>query len=439
MLPYQGRRSMQVTIGKCGPVCITCTAPPSKSYTHRALIIAALAEGESEIIGQLDADDTRMTARALMQLGVRLDWGRESIRIQGKGGHLSAPANEIDIQDSGTSMRLLTAISLLADGPVILTGSARMQERPLGPLIDALNASGGRITYLNNSGCPPVRIDGSFPGGNVSIDGSVSSQFISSLLIAAPYADKETRIHLTGDPVSLPYILMTIDSMQAFGAQVMYKNEGGGLVLTVSANHRYTPRRYIIEGDFSSSSYWFALAAICGGTATVRGISPASAQGDRRLVQILKQMGCNVTQGTDSITISRDIDHPLKGIDINMADCPDVVQTVCMVAATAITSTRISGVHHLRMKESDRIAAIKNGLTALGGIVEAEDDTIVIHPSPLHGGVIHPENDHRTAMSFAVLGCLTGDVTILDAGCVTKSYPGFWEELRRTWQNAVLC
>ncbi len=431
---------MQMNIGKCGSVCFTCSAPPSKSYTHRALIIAALADGESEIIGQLDADDTRMTARALMQLGIRLDWCKENIRVQGLGGRLLAPADEINIQDSGTSMRLLTGVSLLADGPVVLTGSARMQERPLGPLIDTLNAAGAMITSLNSPGCPPVRIDGAFPDGDICIDGSVSSQFISSLLIAAPYAASDVHIHLTGDPVSLPYILMTIDSMHAFGAEVTVdKGEEGEPVFSVSSGKRYKPRTYVIEGDFSSSSYWFALAAICGGTVTVSGLNPQSAQGDRRLLEILENMGCTITQEQEFITLTRDLGVSLKGIEVNMSDCPDIVQTVCMVAAVSSNPTRITGVHHLRMKESDRIAAIANGLTTLGGIVETEEDAIVIHPASLHGGIIHPENDHRTAMSFAVLGCVVGDVTILDAGCVTKSYPGFWEELRRIWQNAVLC
>ncbi|NLW75984.1 MAG: 3-phosphoshikimate 1-carboxyvinyltransferase [Methanomicrobiales archaeon] len=431
---------MQITIGACGPVHLSCIAPPSKSFTHRALIIAALANGESEIIGQLDADDTRMTARALMQLGIRLEWGKESIKVQGKGGVLTSPAEEINIQDSGTSMRLLTAISLLADRPVTLTGSARMQERPLGPLIDTLNTAGAKISSLNHPGCPPIRIEGSIPGGDISIDGSISSQFISSLLIAAPYANQETRIHLIGEPVSLPYILMTIDSMHAFGAKVVVdENPSGETVFIVSPDYQYKPRTYQIEGDFSSASYWFALAALCGGTATVSDLNPFSTQGDRRLVDILEKMGCTCSKEKNSITITRDMDTPLTGIEVNMADCPDIVQTVCMVAATAITTTRITGVHHLRIKESDRIAAIANGLRSLGGIIETDEDAITIHPAPLHGGVIHPHNDHRTAMSFAILGCFIGGVTILDAGCVTKSYPGFWEELRRIWQNAVLC
>ena len=233
---------------------------------------------------------------------------------------------------------------------------------------------------------------------------------------------------------------MTIDSMQAFGAEVVVsEGKHGNPVFSVSSMKKYKPGTYVIEGDFSSSSYWFALAAICGGTVTVTGLNPKSAQGDRRFLEILEKMGCSVSSDKDSITLTRDLKSPLMGLNINMADCPDIVQTVCMVAAVSELPTKITGVHHLRMKESDRIAAIANGLANLGGVVETEEDAIIIHPAPLHGGIIHPENDHRTAMSFAILGCLVGDVTILDAGCVTKSYPEFWEELKRIWQNAVLC
>lgn len=428
---------MQITIGRCGPVCSTITAPPSKSYTHRALIIAALADGESKIIGQLDADDTRMTARALMQMGVRIDWGREAILVQGTGGRLTSPSQSIDIADSGTSMRLLTGIALLADGPVTLTGSDRMRERPLGPLIETLNNAGGTIRYLEKDGCPPVLIDGTLTGGRIRIDGSVSSQFVSSLLIAAPYASHNSEIILTGDPVSVPYILMTRDIMEKFGVVVTKPEDEGKFGFLVTGNEKYQPSEYTVEGDYSSASYWFALAAVTGGTVTVQNLNPASVQGDRQLIDILVQMGCEQKVSPDSITITGR--HPLKGITVDMSDCPDIVQTVCMVAATASSRTRITGVHHLRMKESDRIAAIADGLTALGGKVETEEDALVIIPSSLHGGVIHPGNDHRTAMSFAILGCAVGDLTILDAGCVTKSYPGFWEELKRVWQNAVLC
>ena len=426
---------MEINPGKCGRISVNVKAPPSKSYTHRALIIAALADGESKIIGQLDADDTRMTARALMHLGTRLEWSQENIVVHGKCGSFSAPSIPIDIADSGTSMRLLTAASLFADGPVILTGSNRMQERPIGPLVDTLNKTGARIEYLKSSGYPPIRIEGTLNGGDIEINAGLSSQFISSILIAAPYAISNTKIMLSGDPVSLPYIRMTIEIMKAFGSEVeILEDPAFGISLSIKAKKPYFGRIFEIEGDYSSASYWFALAAICGGKATVTGLNPDSVQGDRRMLEILQSMGCVCTYGKESVTVI--CSGQPEGIDINMADCPDIVQTVCMIAAIAGSKSRICGINHLKHKESDRIAAVVRGLRELGGDVKTENDEIIISPTRLHGGVIDPENDHRTAMCFALLGCYTGGVTILNAGCVTKSYPDYWEELRKAWKTA---
>lgn len=431
---------MDVNVGLCGPVHARVRAPPSKSYTHRALIIAGLANGISYIKGQLDADDTRITARALASLGIRILWEQDLITVYGTGGRLHAPENPIDIEDSGTSMRLLTAVCLLADGPLTLTGSTRMQERPIGPLVDALNHAGGKITYGGSLGCPPLIIDGSLKGGEILIDGSISSQFISSLLIASPYAETDSRILLTGQAVSEPYIRITTGMMSLFG---ITPREEEHLAWTIQSGIQYHPATYTVEGDYSSSSYWFALAAITRGSVTVEGLNPDSAQGDRRLLDILDQMGCTVRwkrglpDQISEVTVC--CESPLNGISVDMADCPDVVQTLAMVAAVAETPTRITGVHHLREKESDRIGAIVNGLQTLGITCQASEDEIVITPGTLTGGVIHPERDHRTAMSFAVLGSVVGDVTILDAGCVTKSYPDFWEVFRTIWKTAGLC
>ncbi len=430
---------MDMTIGRCGPVRATVQAPPSKSYTHRALIIAALADGISHIRGQLDADDTRITARALAALGVRIVWEQDLITVYGTGGRLVSPKEPIDIGDSGTSMRLLTAVCLLADGPVTLTGSARMQERPIGPLVDALNRAGADISYLRNKGCPPLLIQGSLSGGDIYIDGSISSQYISSILIASPYADKESSVILTGPVVSEPYIRITTGMMDLFG---IIPHEYRPLHWKIP-KRSYLPGNYAVEGDYSSASYWFAIAAITRGKVTVQGLNPQSKQGDKRLLDFLVQMGCQVEwsetndQGQASVTVT--CLNPLSGIEVNMADSPDVVQTLAMVAAVARSPTRITGVHHLREKESDRISAIVRGLEALGISTKAGEDEIIITPGSLSGGIIYPERDHRTAMSFAILGSLIGGVTILDAGCVTKSYPEFWEVFGSVWKNADLC
>lgn len=430
---------MDISIGKCGPVRAIVRSPPSKSYTHRALIIAALADGISTITGQLDADDTRITARALASLGVRITWEQDRITVYGTGGSLKAPAMPINIEDSGTSMRLLTAVCLLADGPVTITGSARMQERPIGPLVGALNQVGGSITYITINGYPPIHITGELLGGDIPIDRSISSQFISSLLIASPYARSEGTVRVTGQAVSEPYIRITAGMMSLFGVTPHEREKNIWQV----PNKPYQPGKYTVEGDYSSASYWFAIAAITRGTVTVQGLHPYSAQGDRRLLDILGRMGCTISwdiaeeAGLSSVTVTGNTS--LSGVTVNMADCPDVVQTLAMVAAVACSQTRISGIHHLREKESDRIGAIVNGLSTLGIEVEAYEDEIVITPGPLHGGTIHPHRDHRTAMSFAVLGSCIGDVTILDAGCVTKSYPEFWEVFGSIWKTAGSC
>ena len=430
-----------MTIGRTGPVVARIRAPPSKSYTHRALILAALADGVSHITGQLDADDTRVTARALSALGVRISWEQDLITVYGTGGRLRGPSEPIDMGDSGTSMRLLTAVCLLADGPVKLTGSARMQERPIGSLVDALNKVGASIQYIANEGCPPLLIDGTLAGGDIRIDASISSQYISSLLIASPYAREDSRIILTGSPVSEPYITITTGMMALFG---VVPERVDPLIWLVPAGKHFQPSSYSVEGDYSSASYWSALAAIAGGSVTISGLNPDSAQGDKRFFDILRTMGCTITwtgeggkQSTKEVTIFRS--GPLNGVNVDMSDCPDIVQTLAMVAAVATTPTRITGVHHLREKESDRIAAIMQGLNTLGVSVTTSKDEIIITPGTLHNGIIHPGRDHRTAMSFAILGSVIGGVTILDAGCVTKSYPEFWEVFKKVWKTGGSC
>ena len=432
---------MQVTVGKCGPVHARVRAPPSKSYTHRALILAGLADGRSIITGQLDADDTRITARALGMLGVRISWEKNRITVDGTAGRLLVPVDPIDSEDSGTSMRLITAVCLLSGGPVMLTGSARMQQRPVGPLVDALNASGGKIRYTGTSGFPPLLIEGVLSGGDIVVDGSISSQFISSLLIVAPYAQKDTRIILTGGIVSEPYIRITTSMMEIFGVSPVRSEPG---TWSIRSGMGYRPTDYTVEGDYSSASYWFGMAAITGGEITVEGLNTRSLQGDRKMLDILREMGCRVamkeSEGltqSGEITVSRS--GPLTGVDIDMSDCPDIVQTVAMVAAIAQSPTRITGIHHLREKESDRVAAIVQGLESMGLRVQARWDEIIIHPGTVSGGIINPARDHRTAMCFAMLGSGVGDVTILEGKCVSKSYPEFWEVFREVWSTGGSC
>ncbi len=404
---------------------LTVTAPPSKSYTHRALIAGSLGQGRTVVTNPLEAEDTRLTLAALRALGVQADLEEDRITIEGCDGLLpTAGETTLDLDNSGTSLRLLTSLALLCRHPVTLTGSQRMQERPIGPLAVALPAIGGRVEFLKKDGYPPLRVSGHLRGGEVTIDGSISSQFISSILAAAPYADSEIVVKIPAPPASASYLDITLDVMSTFGAKV---DRTGCERFAVSPTHHYRGREYAVEGDYSSASYFFALAAICGGKVTVKNLAPASVQGDRRFLNALQAMGCTVTYGTQSVTVENSGD--LNGITFDMATSPDTVQTLCMVAAMAGSPTTITGISHLKFKESDRINGTADRLRALGGNVTVGDDWITIKPARLHGDTIEPANDHRTAMSFAILGCGIGGITIENAECVDKSFPGFWEQL----------
>ncbi|MFA6333476.1 MAG: 3-phosphoshikimate 1-carboxyvinyltransferase [Methanoregula sp.] len=417
---------MKITLPKIERIDLTVTAPPSKSYTHRALIAGALGSGRTTIQNPLDAQDTRITLQALCTLGIQAAWDGDRIVVEGcRGAFPSLPETTLDLGNSGTSLRLLTSLALLCRTPVTLTGSTRMQERPIGPLADALPRLGGTVRFLKQDGYPPLEVGGHLRGGTVSMDGSISSQFISSVLIAAPYADREITVTLPSPTASASYLDITLDVMQTFGARV---DRIGYETFAVSNRHRYTGREYAVEGDYSSASYFFAIAAICGGRVTVKNLAPGSVQGDRRFLDALRGMGCTVTRSGASATVERT--GELRGITFDMSTSPDTVQTLCMVAATCSSPTTITGISHLKFKESDRINGTADRIRALGGDVTVGDDFITIRPAPLHGGTIDPEDDHRTAMSFAVLGFGIGGITITDAACVNKSFPGFWDSLK---------
>ena len=419
---------MDISIQKSGSVDLVFAAPPSKSFTHRALIAAALAEGKTTVFRPLEAEDTRLTAGALRKLNVEIVEENRRLVITGCNGALrNSGTTTLDLENSGTSLRLLTTLALLCRHPVILTGSARMQERPIGPLAEALPAIGGTVAFLDNPGYPPLKVSGQLKGGPVVIDGSLSSQFISSILMAAPYAQEAIEVVIPAPPASASYLDITVSVMEAFGAKVTRTGYGR---FVVSNTDRYKARRYTIEGDWSSASYFFAIAAVCGGRVRVKNLAPDSVQGDRRFPDALAAMGCRVTVGKDTVTVERT--GPLTGITFDMATSPDTVQTLCMVAAMAQTPTTITGIGHLKFKESDRINGTAERLRALGCGVDVGNDSLTIRPAPLHGGTIDPANDHRTAMSFAVLGLAIGGITITSAECVNKSFPGFWEMLKQS-------
>ncbi|TAJ45348.1 3-phosphoshikimate 1-carboxyvinyltransferase [Methanofollis fontis] len=416
---------MEVRIERRQEVDLRFTAPPSKSVTHRALMIAALAEGESVIRRPLRAADTRLTAAALRSLGIDLVQEEESVRLQGCAGALPDTGGPVRLSlgNSGTTLRIMAGVSLLAPHPVCLTGDARMQQRPFGPLGDALVQAGGRVRYPVQEGYPPVEVQGPLRGGVVNLEGGMSSQFLSSLLIAGPYARRTLAVCMRTPPVSRPYIDLTLRTMEDFGVRPFRV----GSEWFVVPEGVYRGRDYTVEGDWSSASYLCAIAAVCGGRVSVGGLERTSAQGDRIFPEILSAMGCRVRWNGDLLTVERD--GPLEGIEVGMASAPDIVQTVAAVAAFARGSTTITGVAHLRYKESDRLEAIRRVLTAAGAGVTVEGDRLTIRPGPLRPLIVDPENDHRTAMSAAVIGLGAGGVVVRDAGCVEKSYPGFWEAL----------
>jgi 3-phosphoshikimate 1-carboxyvinyltransferase len=416
---------MIVTLPQRRGVDLTVAAPPSKSYSHRALIAAALARGKSTIVHPLIADDTKLTMAALIKLGVPVEVEPHSVTIEGCDGAFSCHSGTVlDLDNSGTSLRLLASAAMLADHPITLTGSARMQERPAGPLADALVALGGRVSFEKKTGFPPVTVSGPLAGGSATIDGSASSQFASSILMAAPYAEHEVVLSITGIPASQSYLDITAGVMTDFGAVIRRE---GYRQFEVSNKDHYTGHTYVIEGDYSSASYFFALAAICGGRVVVTGLNPKSVQGDRLFLDALQKMGCQVTYARDGVMVEHE--GPLTGITLDMSSAPDTVQTLCMVAAVAKTPTMITGIGHLKYKESNRLVVTVERLRQLGCVAHTEDDRILIQPAELHGGTIDPVNDHRTAMSFAILGLGIGGVAVTGAECVNKSYPGFWDAL----------
>jgi 3-phosphoshikimate 1-carboxyvinyltransferase len=299
-----------------------------------------------------------------------------------------------------------------------------MRERPIGPLGTALEALGATVRYPVSDGAPPIEVAGPLRGGEVAVDGGVSSQFASSLMLAAPLMPEGLVLRLASPPVSRSYLDLTVAVMAQFGMAVERK----GYEAFAIRPGRYKGTAYAIEGDWSSASYLFALAAALGGRVTVRNLDPASAQGDRRFVGALAAMGCRISSGPNGVTLERD--GPLRGIDCEMSSAPDTVQTLAVIAALGEGPTRITGVGHLRHKESDRLAVTADRLRALGAGATVEEDAIVITPGPLHGGSIDPAGDHRTAMAFAVLGLAVGGIAVEDPGCVTKSWPGFWSALR---------
>jgi len=401
---------------------LTITVPGSKSLTHRALITAALAKGHSTLENILLAEDTLLTTEALRQMGVKIDISNTQAVVQGIEKKLIPPKRPVYLGNSGTSMRLLTAICAIGQGRFVLTGNERMQQRPIQPLLDALNQWGVKAYSERQNGCPPVVIETQgLNGGKTEIDPTISSQFLSGLLLAAPYGRKDSVIEVKGKIASLPYVDLTIDVMEKFGISVKNLNYK---CFEVKKGH-YQACQYTIEGDCSTASYFWAAAAILKGEVTVRPIAQTSKQADIGFVNVLKKMGCQIIPQGDGIkVIGR---NNLRGITVDMNKMPDVVPTLAVVAAFAKGETVINNVGHLRVKECDRLQAVATELKKMGIEVKEKKDGLIIKGGQPQGAEIETYNDHRIAMSFAIAGLKVPGIIIRNPDCVKKSFPGFWE------------
>jgi 3-phosphoshikimate 1-carboxyvinyltransferase len=401
------------------------TLPGSKSYTHRALIVSALADGESVLINPLRSEDTEYTASGLQNLGIPIFWGKESLRIFAKGGMLNRSDETIYTGNSGTSMRFLTALAGLRKGRTLLDGSERMRRRPIGELLSGLEALGIRAYSKEKNGCPPVVVESQgLKGGIARIRGEESSQFLSALLMIAPYASGDVCVEVMGNLSSRPYVDITKDVMSAFGVEV---KSDGYQSFFVKAGQRYVPQKYQIEGDASNASYFFSAAAINQGRVRVENLKSNSLQGDIQFLDILRRMGCEVVRGNGWAEVEG---KELNGIEIDMNGMPDLVPTLAIIAAFARGETFILNIGHLRLKESDRIKALASELGKMGIRVEEGKDWMRIEGGMAHGAEIDPHNDHRLAMSFAIAGLKIPGIRIQDERCVDKSFPGFWETLQ---------
>jgi len=397
----------------------TVTVPGSKSITNRALVCAALAEGTSTITGALVADDTSAMSACLSALGARISWTGSDVTVEGLAGAVAADGVELDARLSGTTSRFVLPLLALGSGRKRLDGAAPLRRRPMGPALEALRALGAVVDEDGDPGCLPVVVSGPVAGGAVEIRADLSSQFVSGLLLAGPAMPKGLQVSLLGDLVATPFVDMTASVMQAFGGHIAD--------LVVEAG-RYRGREFAVEPDASAASYFFAAAAVTGGRITVTGLGRDSLQGDIGFLHVLEEMGASVEIGEREATVTG---RPLHGIDVDLGDMPDMAQTFAAVAACAAGESRVRGVRVIRGHETDRIAAVVTELRRCGVGAEEHDDGFTVRPGPLRATAVQTYDDHRMAMSFAVLSLLEPGITVDDPSVVAKTFPGFWDVLGR--------
>ena len=392
--------------------------PTSKSYTIRALMCTALAEGESLIINPLTADDTDAASEVLSQIGVSIIKGEDYWRIQGGGFH--KPQTDLFCRDSAATLRFMTAIASLVPGKCRLVAGQSLAKRPIEPLPAALNQLGIKCSIKDKT---VIVKGGRLAGGTAELPGDISSQFVSALLLIAPLAEKSTTIILTTPPHSRPYLEMTLDCLNNFGIIVKVSKDFTRFEIIPQ---QYKPTDYTVEGDWSSASYLLALGAVCG-EVTVSNLNLNSLQGDRIMLNLLQQMGADMEIKENSITVRK---SNLKAITADLADCIDLLPTMAVLAAVADGESRFDSISRARLKESNRILAIKYGLEKMGVNVIEEEDSLIVNGTKPSGAAVGSFNDHRIAMAFSILGATVGDTVINGAECVAKTYPNFWQTFR---------
>jgi 3-phosphoshikimate 1-carboxyvinyltransferase len=402
------------------------SVPGSKSYTQRALIAASLARGRSVLRNALISEDTEYLMEALRLLGAGISLQGNDISVEGTGGSVVAPSSPLYLGNNGTGLRFLVGMASIGQGTFVLDGSARMRQRPIQPLVDALNQIGVKAFCVDGTGCPPVQVEGAgLPGGETRLDTALSSQYVSSLLLASPCAEKDIEIGASTLIPSWPYVELTLDVMAQFGVEV---EDFDKKRFRVKAPQTYQPQEYVIEGDVSSATYFMAAAAIVGRRVRVSNIDGSSLQGDLRFLEILDTMGCAVSASEEGVEIAGPLsNHEDLTFDLNEA--PDLVPALAVVSGFRRGKTTLENILHLRVKESDRVAAITNELQKIGAQAEKKADGMVIQGMATRGADIECYDDHRIAMSFAIAGLAIEGVIIKDPDCVKKSFPDFWTKL----------
>lgn len=408
------------------PIAASIIIPGSKSFSNRALIMAALSSRKTILKGVSRCDDTASLILALKKLGVKIIDQKNNLIIYGNNGNFKTKKININIGPAGTTIRFLAALSCLVPGKIILDGNARMRERPIKELAEALKKLGAEIKYLKNPGCPPLKIiGGKIQGGNVEIKGNISSQYLTALLLIAPVLNNGLELKIKNKLTSRSYLEMTLQGLKDFGIKIENKNN----IYKIKNTNYNPPKNYQIEGDATGAGYFWALAAITGSVIKTKNINPESLQGDLELLKILAQMGCEIIKSKNYIQVKGP--KILKAININMENLPDSAQTLACAAAFAKGKTKIIGLKTLKIKETDRLLALKTELAKMQIKTKIGQDFIEIEGGNPQGAQIKTYGDHRMAMAFAVMGARVPNIKIEDPGVVTKSFPEFWEIFKK--------